>query len=77
MTDNEILGPLIARLRYLETVECRSLMTESDRIKERQEVTEAFKLALTMKNFFSKVVKPIYGGAPISEPNSELDELYN
>ena len=53
---DEILSKLIAQLRYLETPECRSKMTEMDRIRIRQEVTEDFKKALMMKNFFNKVI---------------------
>lgn len=41
---------LIRRLKYLETPECRSLMTETDRVEERRLVTEAFRKALAMKN---------------------------
>lgn len=53
---NDILRNLIAQLRYLETLECRSIMSEEDRIRERQIVTENFKKALMMKNFFNKVM---------------------
>jgi len=54
--NDEILNKLIAELRYLETLECRSKMSEMDRINKRQEVTENFKKALMMKNFFNKVI---------------------
>jgi hypothetical protein len=53
---SEILSNLIAELRYLETLECRSKMSEEDRIKKRQEVTDNFKKALMMRNFFNKVI---------------------
>ena len=47
----DVLSDLIYKLRYLETPECRNLMNEEDRIKERQHVTENFRNALRIKSF--------------------------
>ena len=40
---------LIAQLRWLETKECRRVLSEPERIAERRVVTEKFKTVLTFK----------------------------
>jgi len=42
------LDTLIARLKYLETKDCRNKVTETWRVQERSEVTRQFRQALMM-----------------------------
>jgi hypothetical protein len=42
----ETITTLINRLKYLETLECRKLMKEEDRVFERRLVTYQFRQAL-------------------------------
>jgi hypothetical protein len=48
---------LILRLRYLETQECRSKVSEEWRLLERAEVTKQFRKAIEMREFFNSVQK--------------------
>ena len=45
---------LIAKLRFLETKECRGMLPEADRIKVRADVTQQFRQALKFKEFTHK-----------------------
>jgi hypothetical protein len=46
----EMMHRLIQRLKYLETLECRSKMTEEERVAERKTVTEQFKTFIVMRD---------------------------
>jgi hypothetical protein len=66
---------LISRLRYLESIECRNIMLEADRVKARHEVTIRFKKALRMKHYIYRVNKEIRAYKDIMD--IDLDILYN
>ncbi len=64
------IDTLIQRLRYLETPECRSKVSEEWRLLERTEVTKQFRKALEMRDAFAKF-------AQFKESKMEVDDLYN
>jgi hypothetical protein len=66
------LDILIARLRYLETKECRSKVSEEWRVMERAEVTRQFRQALSMRTLFTNISKN-----DTEKKNNADDELYN
>jgi len=45
---------LIAKLRFLETIECRATMSEPDRVRIRAGVTAQFKQVLKFNEFTKK-----------------------
>lgn len=47
---SEMMQRLIKRLKYLETLDCRSKMTEEERVAERKTVTEQFKTFIVMRD---------------------------
>ena len=51
------IDALIKRLRYLETPECRSKVSEEWRVTERAEVTKQFRKAIEMREFFNNAHK--------------------
>ena len=46
---------LIAKLRFLETIECRATMSEAERVRIRAGVTAQFRQALKFKEYTHKV----------------------
>ena len=64
------IDTLIQRLRYLETPECRSKVSEEWRLLERTEVTKQFRKALEMRDAFAKF-------AQFKESKMDVDDLYN
>ena len=51
----EPMESLIAKLRFLETIECRATMSEPDRVRIRAGVTAQFKQVLKFNEFIKKV----------------------
>jgi hypothetical protein len=47
---SEMMQRLIKRLKYLETLDCRSKMTEEERVAERKTVTDQFKTFIVMRD---------------------------
>jgi hypothetical protein len=57
--ENLSIDELIQKLRYLETPSCRRIYSEERRKEEIKEITQRFKKALQVKNFFTDVEKMI------------------
>jgi len=51
----EPMESLIAKLRFLETIQCRATMSEPDRVRIRAGVTAQFKQVLKFNEFIKKV----------------------
>ena len=51
----EPMESLIAKLRFLETIQCRETMSEPDRVRIRAGVTAQFKQVLKFNEFMKKV----------------------
>jgi hypothetical protein len=56
---------LLARLKWLESPQCRATMKESDRIEERAQVTREFREVLKVRDFLQgcnkyEVLDPLY-----------------
>jgi len=66
------IDALIKRLRYLETQECRSKVSEEWRVMERAEVTRQFRKAIEMRDFFNAHHEKMY-----NESKMDVDDLYN
>jgi len=47
---SEMMQRLIKRLKYLETLECRSKMTEEERVAERKTATDQFKAFIVLRD---------------------------
>jgi len=60
---------LIAKMRWLETIACKAVMTEEERRTKLKEVTERFRNTLKMKEFFRRMGS--------SSKQMEEDDLYN
>jgi len=66
--ESETEEVLIAKMRWLETLACKAVMSEEERRGQLKAVTERFRNTLKMKEFFRRVA---------SSKQMEEDDLYN
>lgn len=76
MSTDVYINYLICNLKWLETRECRTNMTEEERVSKRKEFTELFRHALEMKELSINIINKSTNESK-KETKNDNDNLYD